>query len=71
MLLKVLHELAQAICIVLTSMPQVNVRHLEVKPLRLLALSGALLLRLALELLEPLLHEGDCPVRLDAAILVN
>ena len=52
-------------------MLQVDVRHLQVETLRLLAFPSTLLLRLTLELLESLLHKSDRSVGLDAAILVN
>lgn len=44
---------------------------IQVEPLGLLSLARTLLLWFALELLESLLHESYCSVRLNRAIFVN
>ena len=45
--------------------------HLQVETLRLFSLTRALFLRLALELLESLLHKRNGPVRLNTIIFVD
>ena len=71
MFLKVLHEDADSIGVILPCLFQVNVVLGQIESLILLALACPLLLGLTLQYLEALLHELNCSFRGYGILLVD